>query len=213
MSWKRLIPGASLSLGIRVELGSLSKDGEQTGGLLIKKPIFQTEPSEKDKHLFTNQETNKGGKAITTNECVNTVEVMCKSCQGRFAECPVFAAKKILKADPVHIFDNSPCIEGKTWGVSRERVVWVDQYCVAKFKICFETFGGNNALNYEDVECQSDGSNNKSYCKASRLISQLEVLMRFDTKRCVRDKTFGFEGTQIWVSKGCWAKFRVYFLK
>ena len=64
----------------------------------------------------------------------------------------------------------------------------------------------------EQIECDSWGFGYGT-CSAGGLIQQAKVQKLYSSVECEMSKTFGFKGSQIWVAKGCRAKFEVSIVK
>ncbi|XP_067667719.1 lectin ADEL-like [Haliotis asinina] len=98
-------------------------------------------------------------------------------------------------------YSATPCILDHTYGFYRN-FVWVSHGCQANFLVCYVR--GRNIL----MVCKSEGEHH--LCRTHRTIVYMEfVKALYGSTTCIERETFGFNGEDIWVSKGCKAAFRI----
>ena len=97
------------------------------------------------------------------------------------------------------------CIEGQNWGQSRGSV-WVSSGCRAEFK---EGRGGWNPGpgngNYS-VTCNS-ANGGRNTCAWDSRQGRPMVIQQLSSTPCREGSTWGYSGNQIWVDRGCRARF------
>ena len=95
----------------------------------------------------------------------------------------------------------SPCVQGQTWGYDG-RNVWVDRGCRAEFVI-----GAYRPSPPQIITCSSnDGKRN--YCAADTR-GGVRLSRQISGSACVQGQTWGYDGRNIWVDRGCRAEFAI----
>ena len=102
----------------------------------------------------------------------------------------------------------SPCIQGQTWGYSRQGI-WVDRGCRADFYLAANYRpGGPGGPQYGrpiTITCSSNNGK-RNYCPADTSRG-----VRLSNQRsgspCIQGQTWGWDNRGIWVDRGCRADF------
>lgn len=131
--------------------------------------------------------------------------VTCESRRGRYAECPVAFRGKI---DLVEQLSREPCVEGRTWGQTRNGV-WVDGGCRARFGRVYG-WGGSHwgpGRGYTQ-QCESRDRRHQRCAWDPRQGTPF-VLEQLSHTACVRNQTWGYDSrrAELWVDGGCRAVF------
>lgn len=100
----------------------------------------------------------------------------------------------------------SPCIQGQTWGYSRQGI-WVDRGCRADFYLAANYRPGGPGYGGRPVTITCSSNNGKrNYCAADTSRG-----VRLSNQRsgspCVQGQTWGWDNRGIWVDRGCRADF------
>ena len=135
----------------------------------------------------------------------------CESNDGRYRECPVDTRQGVRI---VRQTSRTQCIEGQTWGISRN-AVWVDRGCRAEFEAGggYGNSGyGNNGYGYGNnyyrggtVLCESPRDRHNR-CPIDTRYGVVIVRQLSDT-RCREGHNWGAERGEVWVDHGCRAEF------
>lgn len=146
--------------------------------------------------------------------------IRCESNDGRTRECATGGGRVVLERQ----ISNSPCIEGRTWGYSRDGI-WVGQGCRADFRIVGYG-GGNNGGNYGDnyggnyggnygsngygndqlVRCESNDGRNRTCPMDTR--GGVQLVRKLSKAGCIEGRNWGYNRSGVWVTDGCRADFR-----
>ena len=123
--------------------------------------------------------------------------VKCESVDGKYRECVVNGTGRVVMTRQ---HSDANCIEGKNWGY-RDGVVWVDSGCRGEFAV------SNRGRMIADrlVVCESD-NNTRSVCRTDTG-GGVAVMRQLSRNACVRGRTWGYDGNEIWVDGGCRAEF------
>jgi len=113
----------------------------------------------------------------------------------------------------------SACVEGQTWGVQGNQI-WVDRGCRADFEVVaggrhddhdhdrdHDHYDGAPGGGVRTVTCSSDDMH-RHVCDVGPNNGIRLVKQRSDA-RCDMNRSYGFNGNQIWVDRGCRADFEV----
>jgi hypothetical protein len=111
----------------------------------------------------------------------------------------------------VRQLSRSPCIEGRTWGQSRDGV-WVDRGCRAEFSVSGGGWGGgrpgdNNGQSTAPFRCESRG-NRTEQC-AVEMRGRARLVRQLSDSPCIEGRSWGQDNRGVWVSGGCRAEFQV----
>ena len=133
--------------------------------------------------------------------------VICESREGKRRRCP-----NGLRGDIVLVekFSDAPCIQGDTWGWQPGEI-WVRRGCRAKFAEGRGRPGlpAGGRPGYDaaySVTCASEDGRHRSCAWQSRN-GRPELVEQLSSSACVEGRSWGFDGYQIWVDKGCRARF------
>ena len=132
----------------------------------------------------------------------NGAKVRCESTNNRYRECNTgFRGNATLTRK----LSDARCTEGETWG-QRNGTVWVDRGCRAEF---IEGNGGWNPgggnSNYS-VTCSSQ-NNRRATCAWNSRYGRPHVIQQLSSDSCREGTSWGYLGNQIWVDRGCRARF------
>ena len=104
---------------------------------------------------------------------------------------------------------DSPCTRGSTWGVQGNQI-WVDRGCRADFVVTRGGVGhypGGGGYRSITVACASENMR-RNFC-AIPPGSKVQLARQRSDSACTRGSTWGVQGNQIWVDRGCRADFTV----
>ena len=144
-----------------------------------------------------------GGAPVGGYGYGNGQRVVCESHDGDFAECrtPFGGPPAIART-----LSSSACVQGQTWGSRGAGTVWVSSGCRAEFK---EGRGGWNPGpgngNYS-VTCNS-ANGGRNTCAWDSRQGRPMVIQQLSSTPCREGSTWGYSGNQIWVDRGCRARF------
>lgn len=137
----------------------------------------------------------------------NGRNVTCASDDGKRHLCRVDTSRGVQMTNQR---SGSPCIQGQTWGYSRQGI-WVDRGCRADF------FLGSGGPGYRPggpggpggggitITCSSnDGKRNFCPANTSRGV---QLTNQRSGSPCIQGQTWGFNNRSIWVDRGCRADF------
>ena len=130
--------------------------------------------------------------------------VLCESKNNRRQECRTgFRGNAVLSRQ----LSSTRCIEGQNWGQGRGSV-WVDRGCRAEFT---EGRGGWNPgpgnSNYS-VTCSS-ANDRRATCAWDSRQGRPVMVQQLSSSPCREGSTWGYSGNQVWVDRGCRARFGV----
>jgi Protein of unknown function (DUF3011) len=105
----------------------------------------------------------------------------------------------------------SPCIQGQTWGYSRQGI-WVDRGCRADFYLASNyrpggpgpggpPYGGGGIT----ITCSSNNGK-RNYCPANTSRG-VRLTNQRSGSPCIQGQTWGYDNQRIWVDRGCRADF------
>ena len=123
--------------------------------------------------------------------------VKCESSDGKYRECLVSSFGRVVMTRQT---SDTNCVEGKNWGY-RDGVVWVDAGCRGEFAVPAR----GQLVASKVVVCESD-NNTRSVCRTDTG-GGVAVLRQLSRNACVRGRSWGFDGNEIWVDDGCRAEF------
>lgn len=135
--------------------------------------------------------------------------VRCESDDGRTRQC---AADTRGGVQLVRQLSSSACVEGRTWGYSRD-AVWVSQGCRADFRT---GVGGGSGLGgsyggdtggVQTLRCES-ANDRQRQCNAT-VRRGVTLVRQLSSAACIEGSTWGWDRNGIWVDRGCRAEFRV----
>lgn len=137
--------------------------------------------------------------------------VVCESREGKRRRCPNGLRGPIAIVEQ---YSDAPCIQGDTWGWQPGEI-WVRRGCRAKFaevqggRPGLPTGGGRPGGNFRSnysVTCASDDGRYRTCAWQSRE-GRPALAEQFSSSACVEGRSWGFDGYQLWVDKGCRARF------
>lgn len=127
--------------------------------------------------------------------------VDCASVDDAYLDCRSVGTSRVALARQV---SEAACVEGRSWGV-RDGMLWVDRGCRAEFLVGGPGTSGTSASGGATLVCESsDGRLNR--CPAQTMGGVQLVRQRSDSA-CTFGRTWGWDGSGVWVSEGCRAEF------
>jgi hypothetical protein len=104
---------------------------------------------------------------------------------------------------------DSPCTRGRSWDVEGSNI-WVSKGCRARF--AYVTRSGHSSSGggrggYGTITCESRNDARKECYVANLDGSSVTMDERLSDSPCTRGRSWDVEGSNIWVSKGCRARF------
>ncbi len=148
---------------------------------------------------------------------------LCESYSNRYSECEVRAPGGVRL---VQQWSRSPCIEGQTWGTSRNGV-WVDRGCRAEFAV--NQYGGGRpgqpgyghgqpgygqpgygqpGYGQALIRCESR-DNRQVRCPANVGRGSVELVNQLSRTICSERENWGYDSGSIWVGSGCRGEFQI----
>jgi len=142
--------------------------------------------------------------------------VRCESLRDRTQECGIDGRARLVRQ-----LSGSPCIEGETWGQSRNGI-WVTRGCRAEFVSERRGgFGGQHGGNQSPgfgqwpgndgrgqvVQCDSNDRRERR-CNVS-VRRDVRLLRQNSGSPCIEGRTWGHDRNGIWVNGGCRGQFLV----
>jgi len=131
----------------------------------------------------------------------NTQTLVCESRNGK-TRCPVDTSLGVRLSK--RISDHS-CALGRDWGYD-ENGIWVTNGCRAEFTVTTSGYSPmTSAASRPAVLCESkDG--HRSFCPADTAFG-VTLSKQLSDNNCIRNQTWGYDNSGIWVTKGCRAEF------
>jgi hypothetical protein len=131
--------------------------------------------------------------------------VVCESREGRRRRCPTPFRGPAQIAEQ---YSQAACIQGETWG-STPGEVWVTRGCRALFVEARGRPGrpglpGMPGIDY-NVTCTSDGGYRA--CAWNRSMGRPYIIEQMSRAPCVEGRSWGYADGNIWVDRGCRARF------
>jgi hypothetical protein len=128
--------------------------------------------------------------------------VVCESREGRRRRCPTPFRGPAQIAEQ---YSQAACIQGETWA-STPGEVWVTRGCRALFVEARGRPGrpGLPVIDYS-VTCTSDGGYRA--CAWNRRMGRPYIIEQMSRAPCVEGRSWGFADGNIWVDRGCRARF------
>lgn len=128
-------------------------------------------------------------------------KVRCESTDKRYRECRTnFRSARLTRK-----LSDARCTEGETWG-QRNGTVWVDRGCRAEFiegNGGWNPGGGNSDYS---VTCSSQ-NNRRATCAWNNRYGRPYLIQQISSDSCREGTSWGYLGNQIWVDRGCRARF------
>jgi len=100
----------------------------------------------------------------------------------------------------------APCIQGQTWGWSRNGI-WVSNGCSGRFRV--ETFRpGPPPWSGNSLTCDSRNYG-YDFCPVPTRVYSAELVYQRSNTPCVLGRNWGWRDDGVWVNNGCQGEFRV----
>ncbi len=135
--------------------------------------------------------------------------IRCESNDRRTRECETGGGRVMLERQ----ISRNACIEGRSWGYSRNGV-WVSDGCRADFRVIDDRGGyyGNQGGGYgqgygSTIRCESRGGNTERCGINGR--GRVQLARQLSRNACIEGRTWGSNRDSVWVSDGCRAEFTV----
>ncbi|HYM87278.1 MAG TPA: DUF3011 domain-containing protein, partial [Pseudoxanthomonas sp.] len=134
----------------------------------------------------------------------NGSTIRCESKDGRRKACSTnFRGNAVL----VRQLSSSRCTQGQTWGQDYNSI-WVTSGCRGEFS----DGGGNgnpgNGGGDYSVTCSS-ANGRQNTCAWNNRYGRPVLIQQLSSDACREGSTWGYQGNQIWVDRGCRARFGV----
>jgi hypothetical protein len=126
----------------------------------------------------------------------------CESDNGRYRECRTNSRGNVSL---VRQLSSTRCVEGSTWG-QRQGLVWVNGGCRGEFTQGSNGGGWNPGAGDYSVTCSSQGGR-RSTCAWNNRYGRPVLIQQLSSDSCREDSTWGYLDGQIWVDRGCRARF------
>lgn len=135
----------------------------------------------------------------------------CESDQGRQRECRAPVRTRLTL---VRQLSDAPCVEGQTWGSQRSGRVWVRGGCRGDFAPVGRAGRGYDAPAYgqpsygigQTITCESPDRRSNA-CGWDARWGRPVLVEKLSADACLEGRTWGYDGRQIWVDRGCRARF------
>ena len=130
--------------------------------------------------------------------------VRCESDQGRRRECTTgFRGNAMISRQ----LSSTRCIEGQNWG-QRRGAVWVSNGCRAEFTAGGGDWNPGPGGGDYSVTCSS-ANGRRATCAWNPRYGAPELIQQLSSDACREGQSWGYQGNQIWVDRGCRARFGV----
>nr|WP_028920007.1 DUF3011 domain-containing protein [Pseudoxanthomonas suwonensis] len=127
--------------------------------------------------------------------------IRCESRNNRETTCGTgFRGRAVL----VRRLSDTRCVENRNWG-QRGSNIWVSGGCRGEFAEAGGGWGGGANSSYS-VTCSSE-NNRRRTCAWDRRQGRPVVIENISKTRCQENANWGWDGNQIWVDRGCRARF------
>jgi len=133
----------------------------------------------------------------------NGQTIRCESQDKRQRTCQTgFRGRAVL----VRQLSDARCVEGSTWGQSRDGSIWVSGGCRAEFAQAGNGGGWNSGTGHS-VTCSSQ-DNRRQTCSWDRRWGRPVLVEQLSKTSCQEGRTWGWDGRgSLWVDRGCRARF------
>lgn len=128
----------------------------------------------------------------------------CESDNGRYRECRTSSHGNVRLTRQL---SSTRCIEGSTWG-QRQGLVWVNGGCRGEFVQAGNGGGWNPGAGDYSVTCSSQGGR-RSTCAWNSRYGRPALIQQLSSDSCREGSSWGYVDNQIWVDRGCRARFGV----
>jgi DUF3011 family protein len=132
--------------------------------------------------------------------------IRCESSDNRQRTCntPWSSRSRLVRQ-----LSSAPCVEGRTWDSGRGSV-WVTNGCRAEFSPGQGNGGGgwNPGGGDYSVTCSSANGRHAT-CAWNNRYGRPVLIQQLSSDACREGSTWGYQGNQIWVDRGCRARFGV----
>lgn len=146
---------------------------------------------------------DKGCRGRFVEAMADNRTIRCESPKFQYRECRTGFRGQVLLTRQI---SQARCIEGQTWG-QRNGSVWVNRGCAAEFTQIPDS-GPDYGSGYT-VTCSSEGGRRKT-CAWNGRQGRPAMIQQLSRDPCREGYSWGyFLGNQIWVDKGCRARFGV----
>lgn len=126
----------------------------------------------------------------------------CESDNGRYRECRTGSRGNVRLTRQL---SSTRCIEGSTWG-QRQGLVWVNGGCRGEFVQAGGGGGWNPGAGDYSVTCSSQGGR-RSTCAWNSRYGRPQLIQQLSSDSCREGSSWGYVDNQIWVDRGCRARF------
>ncbi len=128
--------------------------------------------------------------------------VRCESDEGRTRQCPADTRGGVKL---VRQLSDSGCVEGQTWGFSRNGV-WVTQGCRAEFAV---GYGSRRSAAYDRGIFRCESADGRWHLCPLKEPGRVDLVKQLSRNDCIRDQSWGRDNRGVWVAQGCRGEFRM----
>lgn len=136
------------------------------------------------------------------------VKVTCTSDDGRRKYCP---AETHGGVQLVRQRGQTICSQGETWGYDTHGI-WVNRGCGGDFVVGVPGHPAAQAKPVESksqmVNCASDDGR-RDYCGLNVKHARVRLIRQMGGEPCMEGTTWGYDGSDVWVDRGCRGEFQV----
>lgn len=135
----------------------------------------------------------------------------------KLVSCSSYGGKKYCQADTrfgaklVQQRSSTACTQGTSWGFD-EQGIWVDHGCSGDFAVGGASHpdvpGSGSEGSTTTVNCISDDGR-RDYCGLNAPHAKVRLLRQTGSAPCLEGSTWGYDGQDIWVDRGCRGDFLV----
>lgn len=113
--------------------------------------------------------------------------------------------RQISRVRLIDRLSDAGCTAGQDWGYSG-RTLWVDNGCRGVFEVQYRSGSGTD--DRRKLVTLGSSTNSRKRAWVGRNV-RIELVRKLSTKPCVRGSTWGYDGSYVWVKRGCRAQFSV----
>ena len=141
--------------------------------------------------------------------------ILCESKDGQYKECDISGPGRVVLSREI---SDTDCIEGRSWGTTRDGRVWVDKGCRAEFTLAERRFTnrrsradrmrrGSSDFREQMITCESTDGTRQRCAVDTRGGVRLE--RQLSKRSCDFGRDWGHDSSGIWVTNGCRAEFAI----
>ena len=128
--------------------------------------------------------------------------VLCESDKNRRRECTTgFRGNAVISRQ----LSSARCVEGQNWG-QRRGTVWVSNGCRAEFTEGGDAWNPGPGGGVYSVTCSS-AKGRRASCAWDPRYGTPVLIQQLSSDTCREGQSWGYQGNQLWVDRGCRARF------